>query len=240
MSGVRYRGAQISKSAREAIYAAHDYRCALCGAKPPKDKLTLDHIVPRSKGGTNDAENLQPACPRCNRRKGNRDEAARWAAIKADPEKLSRERAKNRRASAAYHERNREAINSHNRETARQRGPRLRDVTARLWSETKADCAAYKRAMRLDPCAYCGTRDGVGIDHVVPVSNGGGRTDVLNMTGCCKRCNETKHRLPLLLALPWIPLSRSYHDARRFLFVPKGWGGAESTSPSFTDRKSVV
>lgn len=34
--------------------------------------LELDHIVPRSKGGTDQSENLQLLCNDCNRRKGNR------------------------------------------------------------------------------------------------------------------------------------------------------------------------
>lgn len=42
----RYRGPKVSKAKRARIIAAHDGRCAICGAKPPK--LTLDHKVPRS------------------------------------------------------------------------------------------------------------------------------------------------------------------------------------------------
>jgi hypothetical protein len=46
------------------------YPCHYCNsrAKP----LTLDHIVPRSRGGTNDYRNLVAACKRCNQDKGNR------------------------------------------------------------------------------------------------------------------------------------------------------------------------
>lgn len=33
--------------------------------------LTVDHIIPKSKGGTNDLENLQPMCAKCNFKKGN-------------------------------------------------------------------------------------------------------------------------------------------------------------------------
>ncbi len=47
-------------------------RCAKCGAG---HDLTVDHIVPRSKGGKNDASNLQWLCRTCNSAKGNRHSA---------------------------------------------------------------------------------------------------------------------------------------------------------------------
>jgi len=37
-----------------------------------KQRATLDHIIPRSKGGSDAAENLQLAHARCNKIKGNR------------------------------------------------------------------------------------------------------------------------------------------------------------------------
>lgn len=74
----------------------------------------------------------------------------------------------------------------------------------------------FRNLVRSDPCAYCGERPSQGLDHIDPrvVDRG----DPSNWTGCCKRCNETKRALPLLLALPWIPVSRRYHDHRRALF----------------------
>lgn len=47
-----------------------NYCCAYCGLKT--DLLTIDHIVPRSQGGTNDPSNLLPACKSCNESKGSR------------------------------------------------------------------------------------------------------------------------------------------------------------------------
>jgi 5-methylcytosine-specific restriction endonuclease McrA len=60
----------ISKAKRERVIAAHDGRCAICGNKPPK--LTMDHKIPRSRGGTDAEGNLQPACPGCNRKKADK------------------------------------------------------------------------------------------------------------------------------------------------------------------------
>lgn len=51
-----------------------DRRCQLCGAASADDVLEVDHIVPRSKGGSNDPSNLQVLCRTCNRGKSNRDD----------------------------------------------------------------------------------------------------------------------------------------------------------------------
>jgi len=46
------------------------FKCAYCSAK--KDKLTIDHIVPRSRGGSTDFENCVAACKPCNNKKGDK------------------------------------------------------------------------------------------------------------------------------------------------------------------------
>jgi len=51
-----------------------DGRCLLCGATPQEERLEVDHVKPRSKGGGNGADNLQTLCGRCNRGKSNRDD----------------------------------------------------------------------------------------------------------------------------------------------------------------------
>jgi 5-methylcytosine-specific restriction endonuclease McrA len=48
-------------------------RCAYCGCA---GKLTADHRLPLSLGGTNTIDNILPACPRCNSRKHDRTEDA--------------------------------------------------------------------------------------------------------------------------------------------------------------------
>ena len=53
-----------------------NYKCLICGKSPsthPELSLEVDHILPVSKGGTNDIENLQTLCFNCNRGKGNDD-----------------------------------------------------------------------------------------------------------------------------------------------------------------------
>lgn len=55
---------------RREIFRRDNYTCQYCGKRPPD--LTIDHIVPRHRGGQRTWENLVAACPRCNARKGGR------------------------------------------------------------------------------------------------------------------------------------------------------------------------
>jgi 5-methylcytosine-specific restriction endonuclease McrA len=62
---------------RRTVLARDHYTCQYCGERLPRAKLTIDHVVPRSRGGETRWENVVAACGPCNRRKGNRtpDEA---------------------------------------------------------------------------------------------------------------------------------------------------------------------
>ncbi len=46
-------------------------RCHYCGRRFPPSELTMDHLVPLSRGGRSVRENLVPACKECNNRKRN-------------------------------------------------------------------------------------------------------------------------------------------------------------------------
>lgn len=47
----------------------YDYHCLCCGRREPEIQLTPDHVVPLSRGGSNDISNIQPLCLPCNNRK---------------------------------------------------------------------------------------------------------------------------------------------------------------------------
>jgi 5-methylcytosine-specific restriction endonuclease McrA len=58
------------KLTKREIFRRDDHRCQYCGTSSPR--LTIDHVVPRHRGGGHDWTNLVTACPQCNRRKGGR------------------------------------------------------------------------------------------------------------------------------------------------------------------------
>jgi 5-methylcytosine-specific restriction endonuclease McrA len=73
---VRVPRAVKRKISRRALFARDGWRCAYCGSS--SSRLTLDHVVPRSRGGDSVWENVVASCAPCNLRKGNRtpDEVA--------------------------------------------------------------------------------------------------------------------------------------------------------------------
>jgi 5-methylcytosine-specific restriction endonuclease McrA len=72
-----------ASSKRNRILARDRYCCQYCGTKGTSFDLTLDHILPLSRGGTTSPENLVVACFACNQRKGDRTpEEARMPLLK--------------------------------------------------------------------------------------------------------------------------------------------------------------
>lgn len=57
---------------RRSIFERDDYVCQYCGRQLHERELSLDHVVPRSRGGHSTWDNLVVACLRCNDRKANR------------------------------------------------------------------------------------------------------------------------------------------------------------------------
>lgn len=57
------------RASRARIYKRDNYECVYCGSKK---ELTLDHVVPKSKGGGNEWTNLVTSCFKCNLKKGSK------------------------------------------------------------------------------------------------------------------------------------------------------------------------
>jgi 5-methylcytosine-specific restriction endonuclease McrA len=56
------------KITRRAVFARDGWTCQYCGSR---SSLTVDHVIPRSKGGPSSWENIVASCAPCNRRKGD-------------------------------------------------------------------------------------------------------------------------------------------------------------------------
>lgn len=57
---------------RRNVLLRDKFQCQYCGDRPAMRELTLDHVVPRSRGGAMSWENVVAACQTCNHRKGSR------------------------------------------------------------------------------------------------------------------------------------------------------------------------
>jgi len=62
----------ISKSLRHEVFKRDNYKCVECGATKETAILHVDHIIPKSEGGTDELDNLQTLCEKCNIAKSNR------------------------------------------------------------------------------------------------------------------------------------------------------------------------
>ena len=61
--------ARTLRANRNRIYKRDGYQCVYCGSHR---NLTLDHVIPKSRGGTNEWTNLVTSCQKCNLRKADR------------------------------------------------------------------------------------------------------------------------------------------------------------------------
>ena len=76
---------------RKEILRRDRHTCQYCGSTK---NLTLDHVIPKSRGGQHSWDNLATACNACNARKGDRTPARSWnaPAATAAPPRASRHR----------------------------------------------------------------------------------------------------------------------------------------------------
>ncbi len=57
---------------RRNLYRRDNYTCQYCGARPGSEELTIEHVMPRSRGGRTAWLNCVLACVECNKRKAHR------------------------------------------------------------------------------------------------------------------------------------------------------------------------
>ena len=72
----------INSDIKQRIYIQQNGLCAYCGQYVVFSKMTIDHIIPLSKGGLNEESNYQCVCYQCNQAKGQmlEDEFFAWIA----------------------------------------------------------------------------------------------------------------------------------------------------------------
>jgi 5-methylcytosine-specific restriction endonuclease McrA len=70
---------------RRNIFARDHNRCQYCGGKFPVSELSLDHVMPRSRGGKADWANIVCCCVQCNVRKGGRTPTEAHMRLIAEP-----------------------------------------------------------------------------------------------------------------------------------------------------------
>lgn len=60
------------KFSRRNVLARDEHRCQYCGKRLPASQLSIDHVMPKSRGGPSTWMNVVAACTPCNTRKGGR------------------------------------------------------------------------------------------------------------------------------------------------------------------------
>ena len=63
---------KISSADWESLKKKYNWTCPSCKKQEPEVKLTIDHVIPVTKGGDNHVSNLQPLCKSCNSKKYNK------------------------------------------------------------------------------------------------------------------------------------------------------------------------
>ena len=75
---------------RRNVFLRDEFRCQYCGQRFATAQLSLDHVVPRSRGGVESWENIVCACLKCNVRKGGRTPVEASMKLLREPKKPTR------------------------------------------------------------------------------------------------------------------------------------------------------
>ena len=70
---------------RRSVALRDNFTCQYCGDTPGRSLLTMDHVLPRSRGGQTTWENVVTACRACNMRKGGRTPEEARMALRRQP-----------------------------------------------------------------------------------------------------------------------------------------------------------
>ena len=65
-------GGRRATNLTELVYATYEPVCHLCLKPIADNERSVDHVIPRSMGGTDELSNCRPSHQRCNSARGNR------------------------------------------------------------------------------------------------------------------------------------------------------------------------
>lgn len=74
---------------RKNLFKRDKYTCMYCGVQPGPEELTIDHVMPKSRGGASTWENCVLACVECNKKKANRTPEEAKMHLRRQPKKPS-------------------------------------------------------------------------------------------------------------------------------------------------------
>ena len=80
----RYRRGRKPRFSKTNLYIRDFYTCQYCFTKLPRKELTLDHVIPISRGGKTNWENIVASCGTCNIGKGNKIQAPKIKPYRPD------------------------------------------------------------------------------------------------------------------------------------------------------------
>ncbi len=72
---------------RRNLFKRDRHTCQYCGSQPGPEELTIDHVLPRSRGGISSWENCVLACVECNKNKANRTPEQAGMSLRRPPKK---------------------------------------------------------------------------------------------------------------------------------------------------------
>jgi 5-methylcytosine-specific restriction endonuclease McrA len=87
LNGYGGQGERAVVFSRRNVFKRDKYTCQYCGAQPGPAELTIDHVLPKAKGGKSEWTNCVLACLRCNAKKADRTPQGAKMVLKKQPKK---------------------------------------------------------------------------------------------------------------------------------------------------------
>lgn len=87
LTGYDGMAAQLVSFSRRNIFKRDRYTCQFCGAQPGSHELTIDHLLPKSRGGRSTWTNCVLACVDCNGKKADRTPAEAGMRLRTTPKR---------------------------------------------------------------------------------------------------------------------------------------------------------